>query len=211
MCGRFGRKGNKQKIAAAFHVKGGLDEVDFDDDDDARPGTFQPVIKMDENGELAFAMMWWGFKMSKGKPLINARAATIATSNFWKGTLATGRIMIPATKFFEWQGEKGHKTKYDITVPKQPLFAMPGVFRSWKHPHTGKLVDTFAIITSDPNRDMEEIHDRQPVILEPAERPIWLAEDERPPLHVLRTFPDGELRMVPVEGEKKPAQKGLFG
>src|ERR1700712_2564131 len=182
MCGRFGRRGSKQKIATAFHVKGGLDETDFGDDDDARPGSYHPVIKVDENGELAFAMMWWGFKMPKSKPLINARAATITTSNFWKGPVATSRIIIPATSFFEWQGEKGHKTKYDITVPGQPLFGMPGVYRQWKHPHTGKLVDTFAIITSDPNDSMAEIHDRQPVILKSAERAVWMEETERPPV-----------------------------
>jgi len=56
MCGRFGRKGEKQKIATAFHVKGGLDEVDFEDDDDARPGSIQPVIKMGEDGELTHGM-----------------------------------------------------------------------------------------------------------------------------------------------------------
>jgi hypothetical protein len=51
MCGRFGRKGDKQKIATAFHVKGGLDEVDFGEDDGARPGSIQPVVKMGE-GDL---------------------------------------------------------------------------------------------------------------------------------------------------------------
>lgn len=211
MCGRFGRVGDKQKIATAFHVKGGLDEVDFGDDNDARPGTWQPVIRMNEDGELVFEMMWWGFDMPKGRPLINARAATISTSNFWKGMLPHGRVEVPATSFFEWQGEKGHKTKYDITVPDQPLFAMAAVYRPWKHPKTGKLVPTFAIVTSDPNKDMELIHDRQPVILAPEERPIWLAEHDRPPVHVLRTYPDGKLKFVPVEGSKKPAQKGLFG
>jgi hypothetical protein len=49
MRGRFGRKGDKQKIATAFHVTGGLDEIDFEEDDDARLGSIQPVIKMNES------------------------------------------------------------------------------------------------------------------------------------------------------------------
>jgi hypothetical protein len=37
---------------------------------------------------------------------------------------------------------------------------------------------------------------------------------ERPPVHLLRVFPDEKMKMVPVEGEavkaKEPAMKGLF-
>jgi putative SOS response-associated peptidase YedK len=37
------------------------------------------------------------------------------------------------------------------------------------NPKTGKWEDTFAIITSDPNTKLSQIHDRQAVILEPRE------------------------------------------
>jgi hypothetical protein len=49
MCGRYGRRGDKQKIAEAFNVKGGLDEVDFGEDLDCAP--IQPVVWMNEEGE----------------------------------------------------------------------------------------------------------------------------------------------------------------
>ena len=42
MCGRYGRRGDKQNIAEAFHVKGGLDEVDFGEECDCAP--IQPVV-----------------------------------------------------------------------------------------------------------------------------------------------------------------------
>jgi hypothetical protein len=31
MCGRYGRRGDKQKVAEAFHVRGHLENVDFDE------------------------------------------------------------------------------------------------------------------------------------------------------------------------------------
>jgi hypothetical protein len=49
MCGRYGRRGDKQKIAEAFHVKGGLDEVDFGEEFDCAP--IQPVVWLNEEGE----------------------------------------------------------------------------------------------------------------------------------------------------------------
>jgi len=210
MCGRFGRKGDKQKIATAFHVKGGLDEIDFADDDDARPGSVQPVIKMDENGELTFANMRWGFKTPKSL-LFNTRSDTAATSPFWKKKFAEGRIIIPATSFFEWQGEKGHKTKYEVTIPHHAFFGMAGVWGLWKNPKTEQWEETFSILTSDPNSVMLKVHDRQPVIVEPRDRAEWFEQTERPPVHLLRVFPDTAMKMKRVEGEIKPAEKGLFG
>jgi putative SOS response-associated peptidase YedK len=45
MCGRYGRRGDKQKIAKAFKVKGGLEEADFEEEDDCAPGSIQPVVR----------------------------------------------------------------------------------------------------------------------------------------------------------------------
>jgi hypothetical protein len=39
MCGRYERRGDKQKIAEAFHTKGGLDDFDFGEDLDCAPGS----------------------------------------------------------------------------------------------------------------------------------------------------------------------------
>jgi hypothetical protein len=63
MCGRYERRGDKQKIAEAFHVKGGLDEVDFGEDLDCAPGSIQSVVWMNEEGERTLGLMRWGFKL----------------------------------------------------------------------------------------------------------------------------------------------------
>jgi putative SOS response-associated peptidase YedK len=210
MCGRYGRRGNKQKIAEAFHVSGSLEGVDFGEDDDARPGSVQPVVKMNDDGERDLSIMRWGFKMPKSL-LFNTRADTAATSKFWKDKFSSKRCIIPASAFFEWQGEKGHKTKYEVTIPRHPFFGMAGLWAPWKNPKTEKWEDTFSIFTSDPNSVMVAVHDRQPVILDAHEFDEWLAPAERPPVHLLRVFPDTGMKMKPVEGEIKPAIQGLFG
>jgi putative SOS response-associated peptidase YedK len=211
MCGRYGRRGDKQKVAHAFHVKGGLEQADFDEENDCAPGSIQPVVAMGEERELK--LMRWGFKMPK-QLLFNTRSDTATTSKFWKKKFEESRCIIPATSFFEWQGEKGHKTKYEVIVPGQKFIGMAGLWAPWKNPKTEKWEDTFSIFTSDPNGVMDPIHDRQPVILEPHEFEEWLTPTERPPVHLLRVFPDEQMKMMPVEGEasrlKQKANKGLF-
>jgi putative SOS response-associated peptidase YedK len=41
----------------------------------------------------------------------------------------------------------------------------------------------------------------QPVILEPRDYEEWLEPTERPPVHLLRVFPDEEMKMMPIDGD----------
>ncbi len=105
MCGRYERRGDKQKIAEAFHVKGGLDEVDFGEDFDCAPGSIQPVVWMNEEGERALGLMRWGFKLPT-RLLFNVSSEGVAKANFWKDKFATNRCIVPASSFFEWKDSK---------------------------------------------------------------------------------------------------------
>ena len=63
MCGRYKRKGDKQRIADAFHVNGSLEETDFGEDEDCAPGSIQPVVRVSAHGERDLTLMRWGFKL----------------------------------------------------------------------------------------------------------------------------------------------------
>jgi putative SOS response-associated peptidase YedK len=39
--------------------------------------------------------------------------------------------VVPASGFFEWKGEPGHKQPFAITAADQPLFALAGLWESW--------------------------------------------------------------------------------
>ncbi len=51
-------------------------------------------------------------------------------------------------------------------------------------------LDSFAIITTDPNELAATVHNRMPVILEPRDYTRWLTRDdeEQPPIDLLRPF-----------------------
>ena len=107
------------------------------------------------------------------------------------------------------------KPKYRLAAKGRNVLGMAAIWGPWQNPRTGQWEDTFAIITTDPNGKMSEIHNRQAIILEPREYAEWLAESERPPLHLLRILPDEDslidpLTAAPTEKPESPQQE-LFG
>src|ERR1700737_571440 len=89
MCGRYGRRGDKQKIAEAFHVKGGFYEVDFGEEFDCAPGSIQPVVWMNEEGERTLGLMRWGFKLPKRLLLTPNRPGVIGPQDLETAAGAT--------------------------------------------------------------------------------------------------------------------------
>ena len=66
------------------------------------------------------------------------------------------------------------------------------IFRVSRWPHR-----TFAIITTDANELVAEIHDRMPLILAPTDYARWLSE-EPDPGDLMRPFPAEPMRMWPI-------------
>lgn len=179
-----------------------LEDLYLEPEEDIAPGSVQPVVFTNDNGERQIGMMRWGFKLPD-RLLFNARAETVTTANFWKDSFLKRRCLVPADSFYEWtKGVGRSKTKFEFTVPNREPFGMAGVWSNWKNPKTGEWESTFAILTSEANNVMRPIHDRQPIIANPRDYREWLMGNERPPVHLLRLLPDDELRSVPAEPRK---------
>jgi putative SOS response-associated peptidase YedK len=73
-------------------------------------------------------------------------------------------------------------------------FGIAGIWENWKDPSTGEWVRTFAIITTDANPLVAEIHDRMPAILPPSAYTRWLS-DEPDPRDLLTPFPSEPMRI----------------
>jgi putative SOS response-associated peptidase YedK len=73
-------------------------------------------------------------------------------------------------------------------------FGLGGLWENWKDPTSGEWIRTFAIITTDANELVGEIHDRMPLILAPGDYARWLS-DEPDPRDLMRPFPAEPMRM----------------
>jgi putative SOS response-associated peptidase YedK len=198
MCGRYRRRSDKQRIAEAFQVRANLDDLNFSAEDDITPGSFQPVVFTNDEGDRSVELMYWGFTFPQ-RFTFNTRSDGILKTDLWKTSFEERRCIVPADSFFEWKRlHKKNNPKYEITIPSREPFALAGIWSMWKN-KAGDYVPTVSVITSEPNEAMAKIHDRQPVILEPRDYAEWFAPSARPPLHLLRIVPPEEMNIQLLE------------
>jgi putative SOS response-associated peptidase YedK len=209
MCGRYYRRSDKQRIAEAFHLGKLPDDFVLPPDYNVAPTTFQPVIRNSrDEGTREFVLMRWGmvpyFAKSldafKGMSTINAKAETLQSSATWRVPFARRRCLVPADGFYEWK-KLDAKTRqpFGFSMADGQPFAFGGLWDAWKEPDGGWL-QSFSIITTDPNELTATVHNRMPLIVPPKDYERWLSreEGERPPVDLLRPFPAEEMKAEEV-------------
>jgi putative SOS response-associated peptidase YedK len=65
------------------------------------------------------------------------------------------------------------KQPYCIRPRNGGLFAFAGLWERWHDP-AGEVLETCTILTTEANELMRPLHDRMPVILDPASEGVWL-------------------------------------
>lgn len=208
MCGRYRRRSDKQRIAEAFQVGIGLEDLYLEPEDDIAPGSIQPVVVTNEAGEHEISLMRWGFKLPD-RHLFTARSEGIDQAKFWKDSFQQRRCIVPADAIFEWQEvPRGKKPKYEVVIPGREPFGIAGVWKLWKNLKTNQLERTFAVLTGEPNELIQPIHHRLTTILDPRDYEEYLAPSERSPLHLLRILPAEEIHATLIEKSETGSQQG---
>ena len=206
MCGRFARKSTQQVLADWFGVE--LEDMPwFAPSFNVAPQSTQPVVRVSRNsGAREFSLMRWGLvpfwaKDAKfGYSTINARAEEAPTKPAYREAFKKRRCLVPADAFYEWKRfDAKTKQPYAIALKSGEPYAFAGLWESWR-PKEGDPLETFTILTTDPNELMQSIHNRMPVILEPRDYNRWLdsANPQTPPVDLLRPFPAEKMLAWPV-------------
>ena len=175
MCGRFARTSSRDSLAAEFGVAEFVN-VDLRPRYNIAPSQGVEAIIRD-GAELRCGPMRWGFMASavaSAVAPINARAETVAKTGMFRDAFRRRRCLVVADGFYEWRQDGGsRKTPHFIHLRSQQPFSFAGIWSSQRTP-MGQRVGTCAILTCAPNELMATIHNRMPVILEPAARGRWL-------------------------------------
>ena len=157
-----------------------------------------------DTGERTLDLLKWGLipywmKQKPKPPPINAKAETVHKLPMFRDAYAKRRCILPIDAFFEWKPILGQKVKepFAIGMRDRSPFGLAGLWENWKDPSTGEWVRTFAVITTNANELVAEIHDRMPAILRPEDYDRWLS-GEPDPRELLRTFPAEPMTMWPV-------------
>lgn len=142
--------------------------------------------------------MRWGFlphwykTPTDGPLIINARADTIADKPAFRQACRTRRCLIATDGFYEWQRPAGQKPLpwFVRRADGQPL-VMAGIWQDWLG--AGQNLTTFAIVTTECGPDMAAIHDREPVVVAPADWALWLGEAGKGAARLMRAAAPGTL------------------
>jgi putative SOS response-associated peptidase YedK len=201
MCGRYGLIYPDQ-IPSRFDIEG--DMVDYDPHYNIAPGRSNPVVLALSPNHVE--LMQWGFiphwadDPKIGYSMINARAETVAEKPAFKKAFQFQRCIIPASGFYEWQKDGKEKRPFYIHLKDQEIFGFAGLYSIWKDPD-GKEIKSYTIITTTPNKLMEPIHNRMPVILHKEDEDLWVSHDEAEPdrlLPILRPYPTEKMEAYVV-------------
>jgi putative SOS response-associated peptidase YedK len=179
VCGRYDLSDSPAAIRAKFSVPA---VPDFLANPDLRPTDSAPIVRLDRAGARECVLARWGLvpfwakELKFGNRCINARAETVATTAAFKAAYKARRCLVPVSAFYEWTGEKGHKLKWRISLPAEPLFALAGLWEWWRDPARKDEpgVETYTIITTEASAQLAPIHDRMPVIVPESRYAAWL-------------------------------------
>ncbi len=163
------------------------------------------VRKDSESGQPEWTMLRWGLvpfwsKTAKTKSvLINARAEGIEQKPSFRGPFKYRRCIVPASGFYEWRKSDAGKQPYFIRPKDAGYFAFAGIWDHWQG-ESGEVIESCAIITTEANRVLRDIHDRMPVILGADDVGVWLdtATGKKEALGLLRPCSEKALEAYPV-------------
>lgn len=163
------------------------------------------AVREGETGREAGRLRWglapgrWALERGS-RPLINARAESLARQPAFAESFRERRCLIPADGFYEWRRDDGGKVPVWIHRPDVDLFAFAGIWAALRPPGGGEPLLSCAIVTCPPNELLRAVHDRMPVILAPEAEAAWLdpGADESELLELLRPAPAAELELREV-------------
>ena len=149
---------------------------------------FIPVIAQADPGQVQ--LMEWGLipswvgdrekAIQIRKGTYNARSESLHEKPSFREPLRSGRCLVIARGFFEWQLVNGVKVPWYIRLKSNTPFVFAGLYDSWKDPDSGETKQTFSIITTAANSLLEKIHNtkqRMPVILPVEREREWITGD----------------------------------
>jgi putative SOS response-associated peptidase YedK len=163
-----------------------------------------------DTGERELTVMRWGlvpFWSKDGKSTfntINAKAETVATSPSYREPWKRRRCLVPADWFYEWKKiDEKTKQPYAISLKDGGLLAFAGLWDTWKNKASGVELQTYTILTTDPNELLKPIHNRMPVIVPPKDYSRWLApaDPAQLPVDLLRPYAADEMKAWKVSRE----------
>ena len=202
MCGRYTLTASIEELAHRFDFDPGPEG--FRSRYNVAP-TQQVLTIVGGTPRKAAFMRWglvprWAKSSSQSRPIINARAETVAEKPTFRHSFRQRRCLVLADGFYEWQKTGTTKRPMRVVMRSGEPFAFAGIWSTSDGPD-GDPVSSCAIITTTANGVLEPIHHRMPVILPEELEALWLdtaLDDPATLTQLLEPYPDDNLEAYEV-------------
>jgi len=202
MCGRYFLDAEAEELAGYFglaSIPALLPRYNI------APSQSVAAVRAGTGGRELAALRWglvpaWSKEEKSSFSLINARAETVAEKPAFRNAFRRRRCLIPAAGFYEWQVRPGGKQPWCIRSSDGRPLAFAGLWEHWEG-DAGRVVESCTIVVTEANETVRPIHERMPVILDPAAFDLWLDPNVRDPARLqplLRPCPAARLSAYPV-------------
>jgi putative SOS response-associated peptidase YedK len=206
MCGRFTDRYSWREIKELYDLTTPYLTSNFPPRTNIAPTQQSFVVRLAKDGSRELAELKWGLIPSWSKDdkgavrMINARAETAASLPAYRAAFKVRPCLVVADGFYEWKKLGPKKQPYFITRCGAKPFVFAGLWEWWRAkdaPADSEGLETFTILTTEPNALCAQIHNRMPLMLAPEDFAAWLGTPaER--AAILRPFPTDEMEMWSV-------------
>lgn len=194
MCGRYANFMTEQALIDAFSIatQAGDDRL-LPARFNIGPMQYAPIIRADAKSPGATpdrpfraleTARWglvpgWAKDPRIGAKMFNARVETVDQKPSFRSAFAKRRCLVPANGYYEWQVTDSGKVPKFIRPESAEYLAFAGLYEWWREPAQADSpwLLTFSVITTAARGPMQEIHDRQPVMLGEEWWDTWLNPD----------------------------------
>jgi putative SOS response-associated peptidase YedK len=185
-------------------------KIDFDEIGDYRPRwnaapTSQlPVVVSNLRQRTLTLMRWglvpaWARDIRIGHSTFNARAEDIENRPAFRGAWKGGRrCLVIADGYYEWRDSD--RQPFAVALENRGPMTFAGLWDSWRGPN-GKMLKSFAIVTTQANEFLRPLHHRMPALLPPDCWATWLGETAASGndlKSVLKPYPHSGMTFWPV-------------
>jgi len=201
MCGRFTLHTPPEELREHF----GVDAVpDIGASYNVAPSQSVPAVRVADRQREMVLLRWglvpsWAKEAKVGYRMINARAETVADKPAYRAAFRRRRCLVPADGFYEWQQTAAGKQPWYFRIKRRGVFAFAGLWEHWEG--EDEVIESCSIIVTGANDTVRPVHDRMPVIIEPADYEHWLDPEVRQAATfkpLLRPYPADKMIACPV-------------
>ncbi|MDD5247557.1 MAG: SOS response-associated peptidase [Rhodocyclaceae bacterium] len=213
MCGRYALYGPHARHREHFDA---MDSFALPPRFNIAPSLLLPVVQQAGDGSRHFVLAKWGLipywvkDPAQVQHPINAKAETAAIKPMFRQAFRKSRVLVPADHFYEWKAVGGKKQPYLIQMRDGAPFGMAGLLERWPGPQ-GEVV-TFAILTTEANPLVADLHNRMLAIIRPEDYGAWLdptVSDVEKLLAMLGPYPERLMESYAVSRKlSNPANEG---